>query len=154
VKGPGLDDGIFLRGRLAKSNSHLSAVPATNLQLRLESQRESYSSGMFLPQSYAVMPFESFNKFTMRTIALCLCISAEGSLRNKVRLHHMKPYDLTSNKNPEVNIVWHLPITCSEHSFVRAAQPTATQPHTHVHIHMYIQKAGRVDSGKESGWRW
>lgn len=37
-----MTDGNLSRDRLAKSNPHLSVVPATNLQRHLESQRESH----------------------------------------------------------------------------------------------------------------
>ncbi|OBT49846.1 hypothetical protein VE04_09819, partial [Pseudogymnoascus sp. 24MN13] len=60
LNAPGLEDGIFPRGRPAKSNSHLSVVPATNLQLRLESRRESHTNGCCAAASVCNYALERF----------------------------------------------------------------------------------------------
>jgi hypothetical protein len=89
------------------------------------------------------------------TTGLCLCMTAEGSLGNELRLHHTKPcYPVLQTKSGSQH---HLPsaITCSEHTVTRAAQPTAIHAYTptHTSTHIYIHKVDRMDCEKRVGGR-
>ena len=92
---------------LAKSNSHLYVVPATNLQLRLESQRESHSVGhkeifpyrLLLAISRTLWPSlltTDLQPMMLTIWRVVLVETAEGNWRRTLWLHRL----FTQWRNP------------------------------------------------------